>query len=145
MVNAAGEVVVEDRVRTTPEGLERLFKAMPRTRVVIEAAAHSPWVSRQLQDYGHEVIVANPRKVRVIYESDRKNDQIDARMLARLGRVDVSLLGPVHHQEHSKGFAQPVILVSHRPDLFENRTDRSTHRVRSLRLREPGVSRGVRI
>ena len=48
--------------------------------------------------YGHEVVVANARKVRLIYESDRKNDRLDARMLARLGRVDASLLSPVQHR-----------------------------------------------
>jgi transposase len=86
VVNSAGEVVLEDRVRTTPEGMERLLKEMPATRVVIEAGAHSPWVSRQLESYGRQVVVANPRKVRIIYESARKNDRVDARMLARLGR-----------------------------------------------------------
>src|SRR5262249_52308936 len=54
VVNSVGEVVIEDRVRTTPEGMERLFQEMPATRVVIEAAAHSPWVSRQLESYGHQ-------------------------------------------------------------------------------------------
>jgi hypothetical protein len=61
-VNEAGEVVIEDRARTTPEGMERLFRTMPATRVVIEAAAHSPWVNRQFESYGRQVIVANPRK-----------------------------------------------------------------------------------
>jgi len=44
------------------------------------------------------VVVANARRVRLIYESDRKNDRLDARMLARLGRVDASLLAPVRHR-----------------------------------------------
>jgi transposase len=58
----------------------------------VEAETHSPWVSRLLERLGHKVIVANARKVRLIYESNRKNDRLDARMLAKLGRVDVSLL-----------------------------------------------------
>jgi transposase len=66
--------------------------------MVIEAGAHSPWVSRLLESIGHSVVVANARKVRLIYESDRKNDRLDARMLARLGRVDVELLAPVRHR-----------------------------------------------
>ncbi len=44
------------------------------------------------------MVVANARKVRLIYETDRKNDRLDARMLARLGRVDASLLAPVQHR-----------------------------------------------
>lgn len=98
VVDGRGEVVEEDRVQTTLAGMEGRFAAMPATRIVIEAGGHSPWVSRQLAGYGHEVVVANARKVRLIYESDRKNDRRDARILARLGRVDVSLLAPVQHR-----------------------------------------------
>jgi transposase len=93
-----GDVIEEDRVRTTAAGIETRFARIPATRIVIEAGTHSPWVSRQLTGYGHEVVVANARKVRLIYESDRKNDRVDARMLARLGRVDASLLAPVRHR-----------------------------------------------
>jgi transposase len=71
---------------------------MAATRIVIEAGTHSPWISRQLEKYGHEVVVANARKVRLIYDGDYKNDRLDARMLARLGRVDVNLLAPIRHR-----------------------------------------------
>jgi len=52
-------------------------------------------VSRQLQAFGHEVIVATPRNVRLIGESTRKDDRLDARTLAR---IDPNLLGPVCHR-----------------------------------------------
>jgi transposase len=68
------------------------------SKIVIEAGTHSPWVSRLLERLGHRVIVANARKVRLIYQSDRKNDRLDAQMLAKLGRIDVSLLAPVQHR-----------------------------------------------
>lgn len=93
-----GEVVEEDRIGTSAGALEQRFKRMPATRLVVEAGTHSPWVSRLLEGLGHQVIVANARKVRLIYESDRKNDRLDARMLARLGRVDVHLLAPIRHR-----------------------------------------------
>ena len=44
---------------------------------------------------GHEVIVAHARNVRLIGESSRKDDQLDARTLARLASIDPGLLGPV--------------------------------------------------
>lgn len=97
VVDQAGTVAEEDRVRTTAEAFAAKFGELPVTRIVIEVGGHSPWVSRLLQAQGHEVVIANPRKVRLIYESDRKNDRLDARMLARLGRVDVSLLSRVQH------------------------------------------------
>ena len=53
-----------------------------------------PAVSR----LGHEVIVAHARNVRLIGESRRKDDQLDARTLARLARIDPGLLGPVRHR-----------------------------------------------
>ena len=63
----------------------------------MEAGMQSPWVSRFLSNQGLKVIVANPRKVRAIYQSERKSDDRDAEMLARLGRMDVKLLHPIEH------------------------------------------------
>ena len=93
-----GEIVEEDRLRTSAAEVEQRFNKMPATRIAIEAGTHSPWVSRLLERLGHEVIVANARRVRLIYQSDRKNDRLDARMLARLARVDVNVLAPIHHR-----------------------------------------------
>jgi len=36
-------------------------------RIAIEAGTHSPWASRVLEECGHEVLVANARKLRLIY------------------------------------------------------------------------------
>jgi SAM-dependent methyltransferase len=44
------------------------------------------------------VVVANPRRVRLIAEAERKSDRIDAETLARLGRADSKLLRPVEHR-----------------------------------------------
>ena len=63
----------------------------------MEAGAHSPWISRYLEGLGWEVIVSNPRKVRAIYQHERKSDQRDALRLARIGRMDRALLYPVRH------------------------------------------------
>jgi len=71
---------------------------MTRSRVALETGTHSPWVSRLLQALGHEVIVAHARNVRLIGESRRKDDRIDARTLARLARVDPQLLSTVQHR-----------------------------------------------
>jgi transposase len=45
-----------------------------------------------------EVIVANARKVRLIGESRKKDDRLDAQTLARLARIDPQLLYPVKHR-----------------------------------------------
>ena len=58
----SGEVMEEGRLRTTPEALRRRFASVePSLRIAIEAGTHSPWVSRLLEECGHEVLVANAR------------------------------------------------------------------------------------
>jgi transposase len=98
VLNEAGEVIVEDKLATTPKGIEEVFSKIPRCRIALETGTHSPWVSRQLAQLGHEVIVAHARKVRLIWDSSRKDDRLDARTLARLARIDPALLGPVRHR-----------------------------------------------
>jgi transposase len=98
VLNEAGEVVLEQRVATTPKAMTEVFGGMPRSRMALETGMHSPWVSRLLSDLGHEVIVAHARNVRLIGESRRKDDRLDARTLARLARIDPQLLSPVKHR-----------------------------------------------
>ncbi len=98
ILNEAGEVLLEHSLPTPPKGIHQVFNGIPRSRIALETGAHSPWVSRQLTQLGHEVIVAHARNVRLIGESSRKDDQLDARTLARLARIDPSLLGPVQHR-----------------------------------------------
>lgn len=85
------------RVLTRPEAM-RLFFARPTAHVVIEVGPHSRWVSELLKDLGHEVTVANPRRVKAISQGDSKSDRKDAELLARLGRADRALLAPVEHR-----------------------------------------------
>jgi transposase len=63
----SGEIIEEGRLRTTPEALRRRFASEPSLRIAIETGTHSPWVSRLLEGCGHEVLVANARKLRLIY------------------------------------------------------------------------------
>ena len=98
VLNEAGEVIWEDKLPTTPKGIEEVFRRTPRSRIALETGTHSPWVSRQLSELGHEVIVAHARNVQLISESSRKDDRLDARTLARLARIDPGLLSPVRHR-----------------------------------------------
>jgi transposase len=98
VLNEVGEVIWEDKLPTTPRGIQEVFRRTPRSRIVLETGTHSPWVSRQLSELGHEVIVAHARNVQLIRESSRKDDRLDARTLARLARIDPGLLSPVRHR-----------------------------------------------
>jgi transposase len=98
VLEEAGVILLEQRLSTTPKAMREVFGGMPRSRMVLETGMHSPWVSRVLNELGHEVIVAHARKVRLIGESRKKDDRLDARTLARLARVDPQLLCPVKHR-----------------------------------------------
>jgi len=120
-----GEAIEEGRVRTTPEALRRRFASERPMRVAIEAGTHSPWVSRLLEECGHEVLVANARKVRLIYSNKRKTDEMDAENLARLARLDPKLLYPLKHrgedsQAHMAIIRSREALVSARTQLVNH-------------------------
>jgi len=91
-----GDVVAEGAVKTTEASFRVLFDGKGRMRIALEAGTHAPWLSRLLIALGHEVLVANPRKLRLIAESDAKHDRADARLLARLAHVGPALLSPIH-------------------------------------------------
>src|SRR6476660_9131588 len=97
-LDAAGENTESGRVQTTRSALEKRYRGGEAARVVIEAGTHSPWVSRLLGEWGHEVLVANPRKLALITKNERKDDPVDAELLARLGRVEPQLLSPIAHR-----------------------------------------------
>src|SRR5262249_43080568 len=86
MLSSDGEILREDQLPTTKAGITAAFGSLRRARIAIEVGSHSPWVSRLLASLGHEIIVANPRQVKLITESSRKDDRLDAQTLARLAR-----------------------------------------------------------
>jgi len=92
-----GEVVSETKVATREDALTELFARGPRSRVVMEAGTHSPWVSRLATRAGHETIVAHARSLRAIWDSPKKHDRRDAGVLAQLG-TRPGLLQPVTHR-----------------------------------------------
>jgi transposase len=98
VLDAEGEILTRSTVTNTAKAIRKYFEELEPCRVVMEAGTHSGWVSRILEELGHEVLVGNPRKLRVIWDSDEKGDDRDAEMLARIGRFDPHLLHPIHHR-----------------------------------------------
>jgi transposase len=137
----SGEVIEEGRLRTTPEDFERRFGSERPLKIAIEIGTHSPWVSRLLEECAHEVLVANPRKTRLIYGERRKTDKLDAQKLARLARVDPELLYPIEHRgEDSQAY---LALVHSREALVRSRTQLINHvrgTVKSFGARLPKCS-----
>ena len=120
VLDGEGKITREGSVGTVKKSLQQLFSGMKRCRIAIEVGTHSPWVSRLLKGLGHEVIVANPRQVKLISQSSRKDDRLDAQTLARLARVDPQLLRPIRHRSEKAQLDLMTIKV--RNGLVEART-----------------------
>lgn len=120
VLDASGEVIEAFRVRTTEPVLSSRLASFAPSRVVLEVETHSPWVSRVVSRLGHEAVVANPRRVRLISVNDSKSDGVDAELLARLGRVDPSLLKPIVHR--GKQAQRDRILIQARDGFVRART-----------------------
>ena len=120
VLDDAGEIVHEGSVATSANALARKFEGLDRHRIVIETGAHANWVHDLLASFGHEVVVANARKVHAISANERKCDELDARMLARLGRTDIRLLQPVGVRPEQ--IRRDMMLIRAREALVKMRT-----------------------
>lgn len=101
VLDGDGEIVERGTVATTKAGLRKRFSRCEPSRIAIEVGVHSAWVAELLRALGHEVIVANARRLRMIYANDSKSDEIDAEQLARVARLDPKLLHPIQHRQRS--------------------------------------------
>ena len=120
-----GQVVERDEVGNTGAALRKRFAKMKPCLVAMEAGTHSGWVSRILEELGHEVLVGNPRKLRMIWNSAQKNDVRDAEMLARIARFDPQLLHPIRHRGPE---AQcDLAVIKSRDELVKVRTSLIAH------------------
>jgi transposase len=101
LLSSDGEVVEEGRVHTEA-ALRRHFEGEGCLRIALECGTHSPWVSRLLNALGHQVIVANARKIPAITGSESKNDRNDAEKLARFAAFDPMLLSLLEHRSEER-------------------------------------------
>ncbi len=141
LCNEQGQVLEQRRIATKERALAHYFQAKPAMRIAIEVGAHSPWISRLLSLWGHEVLVANPRKVKLIGNSRRKTDRIDAQTLTDLASVRPRLLHPVQHMPAKA--QQDRVLLRTRDALVRSRSQLINHvrgLVKSLGGRLPSCS-----
>lgn len=115
-----GEVLEQVEVACTPEAVREFLAKRPGALLAIETGTHCRWVCHVAEELGHEVLVGNARKLRMIWGSSRKNDWNDAEMLARVARADRKLLAPVTLRD---GDSQSLLrLVKSRDVLVRCRT-----------------------
>jgi len=133
-----GVVLEESTIANDRAALSQLAKDYPNAAVGLEVGGHSPWISRFLTANGMHVTVANARKLRAIYQNDRKCDRFDAQMLAKLLRADRDLLSPIQHG--SEQAQKDLLAIKIRASLVRQRTGMvNTLRgvVKSMGLRIP--------
>lgn len=121
VLDAKGKVLKQESITNSRGSLAALSRRHPRALMVMEVGMHSPWTSRFLESLGHRVLVANPRKVRAIYQNNRKSDRKDAEMLARIARSDESLLYPVRHV--CEAMQRDLLQIKLRDNLVRQRVD----------------------
>jgi transposase len=120
VLDAEANVIETAEIATTRAAIRSRFGVRQRLRVVLETGTHANWLDEELKLLGHEVIVANARKIRAISTADCKSDRKDAEMLARLGRSDPTLLHPVNPR--SADIRKDLVLVRARAVLVSQRT-----------------------
>ena len=141
VIDAKGEEVEELKIASTKAGIHSAFGSRPACRVALEVGTHSPWMSEFIASFGHEVIVANPRRVRLIGESGKKTDRVDAEALARLARVDPKLLFPIKHRKNES--RQHLMVLRSRDAVVSMRTklvNHVRHQVKVFGERMPSMS-----
>ncbi|HZQ21870.1 MAG TPA: transposase [Terriglobales bacterium] len=67
VLDSQGHIIAEGKFSSSQDGFKKHFKDVKRVRIAIEAGAHSRWVSELLSSLGHEVLVANPRSLHLIF------------------------------------------------------------------------------
>ena len=136
-----GVILKEYYIPNTRPQIEKLALEYPKALIALEVGTHSPWISRLLKSHGLEVIVANARKLRAIYKNERKCDLIDARMIAKLARVDPELLYPIHHSsEDTQLDFLPIKMRSTLVDQRTNIINAIRGSLKALGIRIPGAT-----
>ncbi|MEM7147553.1 MAG: IS110 family transposase [Verrucomicrobiota bacterium] len=142
VLDGEGTIIDERAITSYRESLRRLGKKYPGARVALEVGMNIPWTSRFLKDLGLEVIVADARKLRAIYLIDRNSDELDARLLAKLARVEPSLLYPIEHG--SEQAQRDLLQIKLRDNLVRQQVDiissvRSALKSLGIRLPSPNT------
>jgi len=120
VLDGAGRCIEKKKIKSTPKAFRTWFSKGARACVAVETGSHTRWVVQLLEELGHTVLVANARRLRLIYAGHRKSDRLDAQALARVARFDPSLLHPI--QLRSREVQADLAILRARARVVETRT-----------------------
>ena len=87
IMDAQGEIIEEYEIPTDEDGIRARMGKTPTLRCVIEASPLAEWMARQVERYGHEARIIDPRRAKAVLCTKKKTDRINARDLAQMGRT----------------------------------------------------------
>lgn len=108
VIKARGQrkVLARTRLECQDEsGIKAYFSELGKFEVVVEATASYEWFVKLMEPLAHRVVLAHPKKLRVIAESKRKSDKLDAQVLAEFlasGEIPLSYRPSPRVREHRK-------------------------------------------
>jgi transposase len=141
VMDAEGTEIEVTSIANTKERVREYFSRFPGAVVAMEAGTHSSWISREIKEAGCDVLVGNPRKLRLIWDSTDKDDENDARLLCMICRLEPRLLWPIRHREPESQC--DLQIVKSRQILVGTRTKLINHvrgAVKAMGERLPGCS-----
>lgn len=71
------------------ESIRRFFAELGPFQAVVEATASYEWLWQLLEPFANRLVLAHPKKLRIIAESTRKSDRLDAQVLAQFLAMDM--------------------------------------------------------
>ncbi len=80
VVNQARQILATRRLACSdPDGIRKWFATLESFQVVVEATASYEWFVQLVEPLADRVVLAHPGKLRVIAETTRKSDKLDAK------------------------------------------------------------------
>lgn len=136
VVDRRGRKVEGREIPTSRKWYKWYFKQWKKKLITIavEAGGHTRWIFDTLKEMGIEAYVVNPNKVKLIAETKRKTDKVDAKVLAELLRID-GLPERIHMVEGQSRELRDLLRA--RQQLIKSATSLMNH-LRGL-LRQEGI------
>jgi transposase len=126
-MNQAREILERKRfLCEDPQRIRQYFQSCGPCQVVVEATASYEWLLQLIEPVVERVILAHPKKLRVIAESTRKNDKLDATVLAEFLARDMipRSYRPTPRQREHRRLVRQRISIMRRLTSAKNRLRR---------------------
>jgi transposase len=90
VVNQERKIVTRKTLHCAePEKIRAFFAGLDPFEAVVEATASYEWLWELLEPLAQRLVLAHPKKLRIIAESTRKSDRLDAQVLAEFLALDM--------------------------------------------------------